>query len=92
MTELGTAYEQAPKTGFKLNISLGKEKRSFIMFSFWENHMDYPSKIVRFAVAWFILAQSQYQSQFLSFENLYSLFDRYVPNTGFADINCILSI
>ena len=28
--EFETAYEQAPKTGFRLNIPLGKEKKSFI--------------------------------------------------------------
>ena len=32
--ELETAYKQAPKTSFRMNISLGKEKRNFIMFSF----------------------------------------------------------
>ena len=39
--ELETAYKQAPKTGFILNISLGKEKRSFIMFSLWEKARIY---------------------------------------------------
>ena len=31
---LETAYEQGPKTGFKKNISQGKERESLIMFSF----------------------------------------------------------
>ena len=41
--KLETAYEQAPKTGFKKNISHGKAE-SLIMFIFWENHMDFPFK------------------------------------------------
>ena len=31
--EFETAYEQAPKTGLKQNISQGKERDSLIMFS-----------------------------------------------------------
>ena len=39
--ELETAYEQAPKTGFIQNISLGKEKKSFIIFRFWVKARTY---------------------------------------------------
>ena len=39
--EFKTTYKQAPKTGFIQNISLGKEKKSFIMFKFWENSYIY---------------------------------------------------
>ena len=45
--EWGTAYKQSTKTGLIQNISQGREKESFIMFSFWGN--GFPSKIRSFA-------------------------------------------
>ena len=63
----------------KQNISLGKEKKSFIMFSFWENPMDFPSKIESFAQWHVTKCSGSTIANIWAFKNLYSLFDRNVP-------------
>ena len=80
-TEWENAYKQATKTGLIQNISLGREKESFIMFSFWGNQMDSPPKL-RALYSGRKPSAGQYHCQHLSFENLHSLFNRNVPKTG----------
>ena len=60
------------------------------MFSFWKNppkiQWILPSKIeselCNSGLAYPCACSGNTRSQFLSFENLYSLFDTYVPNTS----------
>ena len=83
--ELENAYKQATKTGLIQNISLETEKERFIMFSFWGNKMDYPPKLRALHRALHSgrkLSTGQYHCQCLSFDNLYSSFNRNVPKTG----------
>ena len=82
--KLETAYEQAPKTGLKKDISQGKERKSLIMFSFSENHMDSPFKNCHGA----LLGGSKAGHCCLSSEILNILYDRHGPNPGFW---CLMS-